>query len=119
MKVELVLKGDIRASTHFHKAYGQLREALPGFTFSLNESRSAGEAIDLARAACGNCDYLIAVGGDGTINEVLNGALSAGEPLPALGALAYGTANDLQRTIGMRGTGRSPGRWRTVHHPGG
>lgn len=104
MKVALVLKGDIRALAHFHKAFRELREALPGFDFELLESRAPGEAVGLARDACADCDYLIAAGGDGTINEVLNGAMLAGGTPPVLGVLAYGTANDLVRTLRMRGS---------------
>ncbi len=103
MKVALVLKGDIRAITHFHHAFRELREALPGFEFNLLESHSPGQAMALAEHACEDCDYLVAVGGDGTVNEVLNGAMAAGGSPPTLGILAYGTANDLVRTLGLRG----------------
>lgn len=103
MKVALVLKGDIRAVAQFHNAFRELRDALPGFEFTLLESRSPGHALALAREACGDTDYLIAVGGDGTVNEVLNGAMTAGGKVPTLGILAYGTANDLVRTLGLQG----------------
>jgi YegS/Rv2252/BmrU family lipid kinase len=104
VKVALILKGDIRAISHFHAAFRELREALPGFEFVLLESRAPGEATALAQGACVDCDYLIAVGGDGTINEVLNGAMAATGTTPPMGVLAYGTANDLARTLGLQGT---------------
>ena len=62
-------------------------------------------AIDLARNATENgCDYLVAVGGDGTLNEVVNGVLSSDVPAeayPSIGLLPYGSANDFARTAGV------------------
>ena len=59
-------------------------------------------AIDLAKQAAENgCDYLIAVGGDGTLHEVINGVLKSNIPLnecPAIGVLPFGSANDFART---------------------
>jgi diacylglycerol kinase (ATP) len=43
-------------------------------------------------------DLVIAGGGDGTVNAVLEGVLEAGLPL---GILPLGTANDLARTLGI------------------
>ncbi|HEX6926140.1 MAG TPA: diacylglycerol kinase family protein [Longimicrobiaceae bacterium] len=61
-----------------------------------------GDAIWMAREACEqSCDLLIAAGGDGTINEVVNGidqwmrASGAGREPPRLGIIPLGTANDL------------------------
>jgi YegS/Rv2252/BmrU family lipid kinase len=62
-------------------------------------------AIDLAKRATENsCDYLIAVGGDGTLNEVVNGVMQGkgqAEKIPILGLLPLGSANDFARTAGI------------------
>lgn len=59
-------------------------------------------AIELAKQATENgCDYLIAVGGDGTLHEVINGVLQSNIPAneyPVIGLLPYGSANDFART---------------------
>lgn len=59
-------------------------------------------AIDLARQSAENgCDYMIAVGGDGTLHEVINGLLQSSLPshkYPAIGLLPCGSANDFART---------------------
>ncbi len=59
-------------------------------------------AIELARQATEKgCDFLIAVGGDGTLHEVINGMLQADiqvNKYPAIGLLPYGSANDFART---------------------
>jgi diacylglycerol kinase (ATP) len=59
-------------------------------------------AIELAKQATENgCDYMVAVGGDGTLHELINGMLQANIPAneyPAIGLLPYGSANDFART---------------------
>jgi len=59
-------------------------------------------AIELAKKATENgCDYIVAVGGDGTLNEVINGMLQSNIPVneyPVIGLLPYGSANDFART---------------------
>jgi YegS/Rv2252/BmrU family lipid kinase len=70
-------------------------------------------AADLTREALQRGhDLVIAVGGDGTINEVVNGFFEkprAGEPAravsagAALGVLPRGTGGDLRKTIGLDG----------------
>lgn len=59
-------------------------------------------AIELARQATENgCDYLVAIGGDGTLCEVINGVLQSNIPTdkyPAIGLLPHGSGNDFART---------------------
>lgn len=59
-------------------------------------------AIELALQATENgCDYLVAVGGDGTLHELINGVMQSNLPAgeyPAIGLLPYGSANDFART---------------------
>ena len=71
-------------------------------------------------ALVGGHDLVIAVGGDGTINEVVNGFFKApllgGAPEPihpgaSLGIVPRGTGGDLRRTVGLDGDlGRSAAR---------
>lgn len=62
-------------------------------------------AIELARHATEKgCDYMVAVGGDGTLNEVINGVLQSNIPTneyPTIGLLPFGSANDFARTAGI------------------
>ncbi len=66
-----------------------------------------GHASELAREAIeGGRRYLIAVGGDGTVHEVVNGMVDAetGMPRgddPVLGVVAGGSGCDLLRTFGL------------------
>lgn len=63
---------------------------------SLETTRFAGHAADLARAAAGNGATLIACGGDGTLNEVVNAV--AGQQVK-IGVLPVGSANDFLKTF--------------------
>ena len=49
-----------------------------GLSFDHEFTESPGHAVELARAAADDgYQYIIAVGGDGTVNEVANGMLSS------------------------------------------
>jgi lipid kinase YegS len=63
-----------------------------------------GDARRFARRAalCGS-DVVVAAGGDGTINEVVNGLMAAPATV-ALGVLPLGTANDFARMLGLPDT---------------
>lgn len=68
---------------------------------------TAGEGIGMAEAAArGPYDAIIAAGGDGTINEVINGVLRAAGDGPAkpFGIIPLGTANDFNLMAGLPGT---------------
>lgn len=60
-----------------------------------------GHATALA-AAANAYDLVVAVGGDGTVHEVLNGLMSIpAENRPCLGVLPTGSGNDTRRTLGV------------------
>jgi YegS/Rv2252/BmrU family lipid kinase len=74
--------------------------------FSVAFTKGPGDGIDLAeRAAKSGRRFIIACGGDGTINEVANGILRSGEDVE-LGVLPSGTGGDLRRTLGLPLTNR-------------
>lgn len=85
-------------------------------------TRAFGEATRLAREAVEQgCRQLVAVGGDGTVNEVLNGLFENGVPLDgsiALGIVPLGSGCDLARTLGITAESspalRHPSRRRMV-----
>lgn len=70
----------------------------------LAETQQRGHATDLAwQAAAENYDVVIALGGDGTVNEAVNGLLANGPQadLPALAVVPSGSANVFARALGM------------------
>ena len=70
-----------------------------GADFSVVRTAGPGDAEALARQAVAEgCARVVAAGGDGTINEVINGLAESGVPLAIL---PLGTANVLAREIGL------------------
>lgn len=62
-----------------------------------------GHGIELGRDYCKrDLTAIVAVGGDGTINECVNGIMQSGRPV-ALGIVAMGTGNDLVKSLSLKG----------------
>ncbi len=78
-----------------------LRRTIEGFSADLvvHETRKPGDAKALARRAVQQgCTTIVAAGGDGTVNEVVNGI---GEAKVTLGVLPIGTMNVFALELGM------------------
>jgi YegS/Rv2252/BmrU family lipid kinase len=67
-----------------------------GIRYDLLRTTSEGDAVQLARNASGQC--VVAVGGDGTVNEIAN-ALAGSEK--TLGVIPAGSGNDMIKSIGV------------------
>lgn len=75
--------------------------AAAGCVVTLRETGKVGDAeVFAADAAPEDCDVLVVAGGDGTINEAINGLVAAGSRVP-LGIIPLGTANVLAHEIGL------------------
>jgi diacylglycerol kinase (ATP) len=74
-----------------------------GLEYEMCRTESPGHAIQLAQeAAQDGFDVVVAAGGDGTLNEVLNGLMLFGNPEgkhPALGVIPIGRGNDFSYGI--------------------
>jgi len=88
----------------FRAVLGHL-EAM-GLAADLIETQHPGHATEIARALVDGGrrpDLVVAAGGDGTINEIINGLVGGGLPL---GLIPLGTANVLALELGLP---RTPG----------
>ena len=74
-----------------------------GLPFEFQYTEGVGHAIELARAAASDgCQFLVAVGGDGTVNEVANGILLSKDLSKAtIGIISTGTGGDFVRSAGI------------------
>ena len=91
-----------------HKARGPLFDAAAvlsqgGYLLSIhNTTAQPGDAAAAAEAAGGVYDAVAAVGGDGTLNEVVNGLMRLEHP-PLLGYLPQGSTNDFASSLRLPG----------------
>lgn len=109
----------IRARLIYNPTSGreEMRRRLPyilqrleqgGIETSCHATEAKGDAISAASEAVERgYDLIIAAGGDGTLNEVVNG-MSGHASRPALGVLPMGTSNDFARALGI------PKRWQSA-----
>jgi diacylglycerol kinase family enzyme len=66
--------------------------------FTYLETEERGHATELAREAAQSHDVVVAVGGDGTVQEVARGVLGTDA---VMGIIPAGTGNDFAKAIGM------------------
>jgi diacylglycerol kinase (ATP) len=88
------------------KAVAQIEQCLAGhgLQFDLVTTARAGEAVELARQAMEDgYKTIVAAGGDGTYQEVINGMLAASEDevIGTLGVIPVGSGCDFSWTVGV------------------
>lgn len=69
-----------------------------GVRFDLELTKGPRDAANIARKALEEFDVIVAVGGDGTINEIIPGMLFSEKPL---GIVPAGSGNDLIKSVGV------------------
>lgn len=79
---------------------GPLTDGLGAFDVRFTES--VGDGRRLAREeAAGGRSLVVAFGGDGTISEVVDGLMAAGQHRTELGIIPRGTGGDFRRTLAL------------------
>lgn len=93
--------GNERGSASMELLNSRLRERFPSLEIAL--TTADGDAERAAAIAVGDgCDTLFIGGGDGTLNEVLNGVMSAGGlAATTFGVVPLGTGNDFAAALGI------------------
>ena len=83
-----------------------------GLAYESVHTTRRGHATDLARAAAAaGWPLVVAVGGDGTLNEVVNGVTDGtGMPLATTGAILTGRGRDARRNFGLAADWRQAAR---------
>src|SRR3954464_2746578 len=93
----MIAQGARAARADFVHLIGWVREK--GHLVEVKLTAAAGDATEHAvDAATRGVDVVIAAGGDGTVNEVVNGLDGSDVPL---GIIPLGTANDFARQVGI------------------
>jgi lipid kinase YegS len=99
--MRLVLNGKAAADPALRPAVAQIRDQ--GYPLEVRVTWEFGDAARYAAEAMADgIDVVIAGGGDGTVNEVVNGIIST-NPSPEIGVavIPYGTANDFATSCGI------------------
>jgi diacylglycerol kinase (ATP) len=69
-----------------------------GIDLRIERTQRAGHAIELAANAVDSVDLIVAVGGDGTVSDVVTGSIEAGT---IVGILPAGSTNIIARELGI------------------
>ncbi len=71
-----------------------------GYRVAVETTAARGDGTEIAKREAGNFDTLVAIGGDGTFNEVVEGVLLSGKDIP-IGYIPAGTTNDFGASLGI------------------
>jgi diacylglycerol kinase family enzyme len=102
--VRALLVVNPKATTFSSRVRDVLAHALASETrLELVETKARAHATELATQACADgADLVVALGGDGTVNEVVNGLMSApAHARPTLAVVPGGSANVFARALGF------------------
>jgi diacylglycerol kinase (ATP) len=101
LNIVIILNGISKKKKKFYHSI--LPVLLQKFTIEVLETQYANHARQLAaEAVLKKPDVIISAGGDGTLNQVLNGMMRFGnENLPALGLIPLGSGNDFANSASL------------------
>jgi len=102
LKTELIINltaGGGKPRPHLKTIFKYLKEN--GFNFKVSYTSHHGEATELAQKAADNgAELIVSVGGDGTVNEIVNGIMKS-KNNPSLGIIPLGWANDFIKSVNI------------------
>ena len=102
MKAELIVNltaGGGKPNHHLETVLKYLKENRLNFKVCITSHQ--GEAVELAQKAADNgAELIVSVGGDGTVNEIVNGIMKS-KNNPSLGIIPLGWANDFIKSTGI------------------
>lgn len=87
----------LRMTNTIHKLFNELKLKYQDISYEIVYTKEEGHATEIARKYSRMGDYRIyAVGGDGTLNEVLNGMMGSNS---SLGCIPGGSGNDFIKSL--------------------
>ncbi|MDD7512144.1 MAG: YegS/Rv2252/BmrU family lipid kinase [Peptostreptococcaceae bacterium] len=92
------MAGTRQAGKHLISIVEALRKG--GYESTVAPTTASGDGVDLAERAASEYDIIIAIGGDGTFNEVASGIKKSGADIP-IGYIPAGSTNDFAEALGL------------------
>jgi diacylglycerol kinase (ATP) len=95
------------------------RSPLEGWEYEFHCTEKSGDAETLASDHARHCDLLVAIGGDGTLHQVISGVMlgTTSHNRPVVALLPCGSGNDYARNFGWKKTAhdfvRRLSEWKT------
>lgn len=100
-KVLLIVNPCSGRSKSRHSAFEIVdRFSKDDYEFSVHTTQCSGDATNIVRNNCDDKDLVVCCGGDGTLNETINGVMDLPRRIP-IGYVPAGTTNDLASTLGI------------------
>lgn len=98
----LILYNPMSGRSNFHRYLPKVKKIFDNspHTVEFYQSKAPKDLLRAAKEFASSYDVFLAAGGDGTINEVVNGMMES-EVKPILGVLPSGTANDVAAILGI------------------
>ncbi len=90
--------GRTRSAAPLFEAAASFGEA--GWMLSIRRTQGPGHAVEMVSQEGGAFDAIVCCGGDGTLNEVVRGAMSLDSP-PPIGYIPGGSTNDFAASLAL------------------
>lgn len=94
------VSGQLKGSKYLAQIISLFNEF--GYEVTTYVTTGPGDAETIARHRIGTHDLIVCSGGDGTLNETINGLLESGADIP-LGYIPAGSTNDFAASLGLSG----------------
>ena len=97
-KTLFLMNGSKEVSTSLQRFLDTCSQIL-GDQYHFIASNQGKELVEIAKKNASSVEMMVAIGGDGTLNEILNGLLeSESTELPILAIIPFGTGNDFYQS---------------------
>lgn len=103
VRVAFIINGSKKLTVHVQEIL-KLCEEHPDIEATQFQTKKSKEAIEIAKSFTNQSfDVIVSAGGDGTMNEVLNGILNSNNEIkPVLAILPNGTGNDFVKSAKLK-----------------
>ena len=98
----LMIMNPVSGKMAFIRHFGEITQLFKdaGYTLDIRCTSGKGSAQEIIKSAAPGKDIIICAGGDGTLNDIINGVMDANIDIP-IGYIPCGTTNDFASSVGL------------------